>query len=257
MPKIWSFGCSHTLGTELGVSKYIDTDKWMIENAGTTNIWEVPEKHLGKIRNSWADLLYDLYKTTDLLEEEKQLSYSGKVAEVLGYELANCAIKGSGADRALHELSVVQGKHIDWDKDIVFVGYTHIYRFMFNESKWDGNRNLNWMKTHKDNELKNLHKMMLLNGPCDYFWSASNAGIYHMIKTIYPKAYMIDVINTTNTFKPGNYLKDLRYNDYTLEDFTDYKNNKKDIYPQGHFKEQAHIKLANHLIENLSKERSL
>ena len=51
MSRVWAFGCSHTLGTELGVSKYVDPDKWMLENAGTTNIWEVPDKHLGRVRN--------------------------------------------------------------------------------------------------------------------------------------------------------------------------------------------------------------
>lgn len=257
MARVWAFGCSHTLGTELGVSNYIDTDKWMMENTGTTNIWEVPENKLGKARNSWTDLLHELYSTTNLLEEEKQLSYSGQVAKLLGYELCNFAIKGSGADRSLHELSVVREKHIDWDNDIVFVGYTHIYRFMFNESQWDGNRNLNWMKTHKDKNLQQLHRMMLLDGPCDYFWSAANAGIYHMIKSMYPKVYMIDVINTTNTFKPGNCLKDLRFNDFTLEDFSKILDNKKDIYPQGHFKEYTHEKLAKHLVEKISKEHSL
>lgn len=253
MSRVWSFGCSHTLGTELGVSKYIDTDKWMLENAGTTNIWKVSENKLSKVRNNWADLLHELYNTTDLLEEEKRLSYSGKVAESLGYDLINCAIKGSGADRSLHELSVVRSKHIDWNKDIVFVGYTHIYRFMFDEEKWDANRNLNWMKTHKNNNLRDLHRMMMLDGPCDYFWSAANAGIYHMIKSMYPKVYMIDVINTTNTFRPGEPLKNLRFNDFTLEDYA--KSN--DIYPQGHFKEYTHEKLAQHLVEKISKERDL
>lgn len=253
MPKVWAFGCSHTLGTELGVSKYIDTDKWMLDNAGTLNIWEVPEKKLGDVRNKWSDLLHKLYDTTDLLEEEKHLSYSGRVAKILGYELHNHAIKGSGADRALHELSVVREKHIDWDNDIVFVGYTHIYRFMFEESQWDGNRNLNWMKTHKDKNLQKLQKMMLLDGPCDYFWSAANAGIYHMIKSMYPKAYMIDVINTTNTFRPGEALKNIRFNDFTLEDYS----KPKDIFPQGHFKEYTHKKLGIHLASKIAKERSL
>ena len=253
MNKVWSFGCSHTLGTELGVSQYIDTDKWMLDHAGTTNIWEVPESKLGYVRNKWSDLLHDLYDTTDLLEQEKQLSYSGQVAKMLGYDLGNCAIKGSGADRSLHELSVVQEKHIDWDNDIVFVGYTHIYRFMFEEERWDGNRNLNWMKTHKQKHLQQLHKMMLLDGPCDYFWSAANAGIYHMIKAQYPQVYMIDVINTTNTFRPGVALKDLRFNDYTLQDYS----TPKDILPQGHFKEYTHKKLAEHLVNKISKVRDL
>ena len=251
MSRVWAFGCSHTLGTELGVSKYVDPDKWMLENAGTTNIWEVPDKHLGRVRNDWADLLDNLYKTTDLLQEEKHLSYAGKVAESLGYELCNHAIRGSGADRALHELSVVREKHIDWDNDIVFVGYTHIYRFMFDEERWDGNRNLNWMKTHKQKHLQQLHKMMLLDGPCDYFWSAANAGIYHMIKTMYPKVHMIDVVNTTNTYKPGVARKDLRFNTTTLDDYSKRTNNKKDIYPQGHFKEYTHELLATHLINKL------
>lgn len=253
MPKVWAFGCSHTLGTELGVSQYIDTDKWMLDHAGTTNIWEVPENKLGYVRNKWSDLLHDLYDTTDLLEQEKQLSYSGQVAKMLGYDLVNCAIKGSGADRALYELSVVREKHIDWDNDIVFVGYTHIYRFMFEEKRRDGNRNLNWMKTHKNKNLQQLHRMMVLDGPCDYFWSAANAGIYHIIKSMYPKVYMIDVINTTNKFKPGVLLKDLRFNDHTLEDFSDSN----DIYPQGHFKEYTHKKLAEHLVGKISKERDL
>lgn len=253
MARVWAFGCSHTLGTELGVSKYLDTDKWMLENAGTTDIRKVAENKLGKIRNDWADLLHDLYKTTNLLEEEKHLSYAGRVAEKLNYELVNCGIKGSGADRAHYELSVVQAKHIDWTKDIVFVGFTHIYRFMFEESKWDGNRNLNWMKTHKNKELQDLHRMMILHGPCDYFWSAANAGIYHMIKAQYPQVYMVDVINTTNTFRPGETLASLRFNDFTLEDFAIAD----DIYPQGHFKEYTHVKLADHLVEKISKERSL
>jgi len=252
MSKVWAFGCSHTLGTELGVSKYIDTDKWMMDNAGTTNIWQVPEKQLAKVRNDWADLLHELYNSTNLAEEEKHLSYAGQVAKQLGYELCNRAIKGSGADRSLHELSVVCEKHIDWDKDIVFVGYTHIYRFMFNEEQWDGNRNLNWMKTHKQKHLQQLHKMMLVDGPCDYFWSAANAGIYYMIKTAFPKAHMIDVINTTNTFKPGVFLKDLRYNDKTLQDFS----KPSDIYPQGHFKEYTHVELAKHLCEKITNESS-
>ena len=106
------------------------------------------------------------------------------------------------------------------------------------------------MKTHKQKHLQQLHKMMLLDGPCDYFWSAANAGIYHMIKSLYPNVHMIDVVSDTNTFKPGVSLKDLRFNTTSLDEYSK-PTKKKDIYPQGHYKEYTHELLATELISKL------
>lgn len=251
MPKVWSFGCSHTHGTELGVGKHIDVDKWLTQHAGTEDFWSLPQKKRSEVAQEWTQLLEVLYNTTNLEREEEQLSYSGQLAKLLGYELRNCAIRGSGADRSLFEIVVNQEKNIDWDNDIVLVGYTHIYRWMYNENAYDGNRNLNWMQYHKDKDMRKAHKVLVTQGPCDFTWSAFNAGIYHLLKVHYPKILFIDTVNITNTFLPGDFLKKIRYNDYTLEDFAVHRG---DMYPQGHYKEYTHEKLAQHIYEKLNDQ---
>ena len=225
MYKVWAFGCSHTEGSELGCHNFIDPDSW----SGTAQ--------------EWNNQLDKIYKTTDLNRIERELSYSGQLAKLLGYELRNCGIKGSGADRALYEIYY---KDIDWDNDIVLVGYTHIYRFIIDTERYDGNRNLNWSK---DKATEKFSQDMVRYGPSDWFWSASNAGIYHMIKTHFPKALMIDTVSTTNTYKPGLLLDKITFNSKNLSSFS---TTPQDKYPGGHFKEYTHAKLEEHIYEKLN-----
>ena len=99
MNKVWSFGCSHVRGTELGVSKYFDTDKFMMDRIGCTDIFATTESKRKKLENEWDLIIKNLWDTTDLLQKEKELSFSGQVAKKLGYDLHNHGIRGAGADR--------------------------------------------------------------------------------------------------------------------------------------------------------------
>jgi hypothetical protein len=253
MPKVWSFGCSHSQGTELGVGKYTNVNQWLIDNAGTEYFWSLPPNKRGKIAQEWTKLLEHLYDTTDLETEEKHLSYSGQLAKLLGYELVNKCIRGSGADRALHEIIVNNQKNIDWKNDVVLVGITHIYRWMYDDTVYDGNRNLFWMQYHNNKEFRKAHNTFVKHGPSDFSWSAFNAGIYHLLKLHYPNIILVDTVNITNTFYPGDFLKKICYNDYTLEDFA---TNQLDRYPQGHYKEYTHEKLAQHIYEKMNNENT-
>jgi MoaA/NifB/PqqE/SkfB family radical SAM enzyme len=239
MYKVWSFGCSHSQGTELGVDNYVDVDEWMKEHQTLSK---------EQIRKSWGTLLDKLYSTTDLEQIGMQLTYSGQLAKLLSYQLENHSMKGSGADRTLHQLLKYQDQ-IDWDNDIVLVGFTYPYRFMYDETEADKNRNLNWLKPNATKDWKQVQELLIELGPTDFSWSAFNSGIYHLIKQRFPSVLLIDVASTNNVEQPGKFLQDIRYNDRTLADFSVHSN---DIYPQGHYKEHAHFKLAKHICEKLN-----
>ena len=238
MSKVWSFGCSHSQGTELGVSEYVDINSWLVERAGTDS---------ETIRREWGLLLDELYRTTDLSDKEKHLTYSGQLAKMLGYKLENHSMKGSGADRTLYQLLNYESK-IDWNTDVVLVGFTYPYRFMYDLSEPDKNRNLNWLKPNASKDWERVQELLIELGPTEFSWSAFNSGIYHLIHTRFPQVLLIDVASTNNNYRPGKFLQDIRFNDLTLADFA---KDPDDTYPQGHYKEYAHIGLAKHLYEKL------
>lgn len=254
MSKVWAFGCSHVRGTELGVGKYMNTDQWLMDNFGTTNIIEFTKSQTEILQNKWHDILLKLWDETDLLDYEMTQSYSGQVADILGYELHNKGIRGSGADRAFHEFLKVKDD-IDWNKDIVFVGFTYPYRYMFEEDQNDRNRNLNWMATSNQKGYKEFYEGMLQWGPTDFSWASWSAGLYHMIKLHYPTVHMIDATGMLNP-KMKPFMDKIKSNDKTLKDFSKYDivddNKVYDLYPQYHFKEYAHKNFAEYLITELN-----
>lgn len=249
MPKVWAFGCSHTEGTELGINNYINVDAWLMENFGTTDYRNLDVKTKNKLMKKWHSMLDNLIQKTDIVSNGRKLSYAGQLATLLDYDLMNFAIRGSGADRAFYELVYKKSKQIDWQNDIVLVGFTHTHRFMYDVTYPDRNINLNSPK--KSN--KNLHKTLITEGPSDIFWSAANAGIYHLIKVHYPKVKFISTVKTTNSLNPGKFLSSIQYNDYRLDDYAISLN---DVYPQGHYKEYAHKELAKHIYEKLNNENT-
>lgn len=254
MSKVWTFGCSHARGTELGINKYLDTEQWLVDNFGKTDIMSFSKEETSKLQNMWHDLTIKLWDETDLLEYETTLSYSGQVAEILGYDIENRAVRGSGADRALHEF-IKAHDDIDWDKDIVFFGYTYPYRFMYEEDRYDRNRNLNWMSNSKEKGFKEFYEGMLKWGPTDFSWTAWSAGIYHLIKLQHPKVNMIDATGQMNG-RMKKFLDTIKCHDLTLQDFAKYDiiDGKKvyDLYPQYHFKEYAHKAFAEYLVKELN-----
>lgn len=254
MSKVWSFGCSHVRGTELGIGKYMDTDQWLLNTFGKTSITEFSKKETDQLQNMWHDILLKLWDETDLLDYEMTLSYSGQVAEILGYKLYNKGIRGSGADRAFHEFLKVE-KDIDWDNDVVFIGFTYPYRFMFEEEQNDRNRNLNWMAHSKEVGFKEFYEGMLQWGPTDFSWASWSAGLYHMIKLHYPKVHMIDATGKLNS-KMKPFMDEIKSNELTLQDFAKYDiidgSKVYDLYPQYHFKEYAHKEFAEYLITEMN-----
>jgi len=254
MSKVWSFGCSHVRGTELGVGKYMDTDQWLIDNFGKIQITDFSKKETETLQNKWHDILIKLWNETDLLDYETTLSYSGQVATKLGYELHNNGVRGSGADRAFHEFLKVKDD-IDWDNDIVFVGYTYPYRYMFEENQSDRNRNLNWMASSNQKGYKQFYEGMLKWGPTDFSWAAWSSGIYHTIKLQFPKVHLIDATGKLNS-KMKPFMDSIKSNEKTLQDFAKYDiidgNKVYDLYPQYHFKEYTHEDFADYLITELN-----
>jgi len=253
MPKVWSFGCSHVRGAELGLSKYFDTDAWMKERIGHTDIFQISQQVREPLQEEYEKVVKDLYKNTDLYEIEKHYSFSGVVAKKLGYELENHGIRGSGADRTLYNL-YTNYENIDWEHDIVFVSFTFTHRFMYDTDRFDGNRNLNYV-AGKEKSVVDAIRAMHIHGPTFFSWSAFNAGIYHLIHNQFPKVYLLDIADTMNSKTPGHSLKLIRSNKKTLQDFAKYSiiDGKKcyDLYPQYHYKEYAHEAFADYLIEHL------
>mgnify|MGYP000852050965 CR=1 FL=1 len=254
MPKVWGFGCSHVQGAELGVGEHMDTDVWMKQRIGHTDIMHLDTAQREKLQEEWHTILENLRNTTDIASRERQLSFVGQVAEQLGYELENHGIRGSGADRALHNLYQYENT-IDWDNDIVFVSYTFAHRFMFDETRFDGNRNLNYV-AGKSNDVRKFVKLAHTHGPTDFSWCSFNAGIYFLIKQMFPKVHLIDIADKMNSKRPGRDLKSIASNKKRLQDFAKYSiiESKKyyDLYPQYHFKEYAHRDFATYLINELN-----
>lgn len=254
MNKLWAFGCSHTQGTEVGIEKYIDPDSWIKSQLGDTHFQFMSEKQKGMIQRNWLEVLNSIWETTDVENEGMKLSFSGRIAEKLGLELKNNAIKGSGADRALHELLKCKDD-IDWNNDVVFVGMTYPYRFMVEEDDRKMNRNLNYAKNHKDKKQRHLHQAMVEFGPTDFSWDAWNSGIYHLIKTQFPNVHIIDTTGKTNKRMKWANSK-IVSNTKNLHDFAKYDiiDGIKcyDLYPHYHFKTYAHEHFAEYLITELN-----
>ena len=253
MPKVWGFGCSHVQGAELGVSEHMDTDAWMKERVGHTDIMHLDTNAREKLQDEWHNILENLRANTDIAQKERELSFVGRLANKLDFDLENHGIRGSGADRTLYMLYQYADK-INWDTDIVLVSYTFAHRFMFDETRFDGNRNLNYV-AGKSADVKQFIKLAHMHGPTDFSWCAFNAGIYFYIKSVFPKAHLINIADKMNSKVTGQELTKIASNKKRLQDFAKYSIIKEtkyyDLYPQYHFKEYAHDAFAEYLKETL------
>lgn len=120
MTTLYAYGCSYTVGHELGTGlSFDDMTAWLIANTGCSSV-DVANQLFGKnyharVARPWYQAIHN--------KESPELSYAGVIANRLDYSYVNKAKRGVGIDYCFD--AIVKDHTdglIDWDNDIVMLG---------------------------------------------------------------------------------------------------------------------------------------
>lgn len=235
-PKLWSFGCSHAAGDELGLSmSYEEVELWVKNITGYNTISESLHK-LGDNRYYKLVMLPWLQKIN--YQYNPKLSFAGLLADLLNIELTNYAVSGNSIDNMFEQFLLVE-KNINWDKDIVIFSPTSVNRWV-NTKGTRVNTDIIMDKKKCYFDFAPRFESQVI-----YYYS-----ILNYIQTHYNKVKFIKIFNDEINYdlhKKINFI-----NNKSMLKL--YKTDKK--MPNLHFGEETHKKFAQYIKECIDNDRN-
>jgi hypothetical protein len=244
--KLWSFGCSHAAGSELGSGQTSEQiQAWFTQHTGYDNWFD----GMSSVKLSVIEYekLFMTWFNKHNRPENPLLSYAGHLAALTNLQLVSHAISGCGIDRAFNEfLSVSQS--IDWNNDLVLFECPPFDRYMLNDN----------------DKFSNLQLCLVDNVVAmDYVPSASTieylyVGILQYIRSVFPKVHFISIQNFVHSSQMiyeystsfvHDYFTDnkIYLNDSSMLNFACDTIGKHCRMPGSHFNEATHAAFAKYL----------
>ena len=223
MGKLWSFGCSHTAGYELGNGK--DYIAWFNRYGDTRK--EEWYAHIDKCTSP-------------------HLAWAGRLADKLNLEHISKARNGNGIDRCMLNITE-ESNNIDWDNDLVVLGCPPPGRWMgltnddMNVILGDISDSIMYGTVEDDNEMHYWMEYL----PKIHTQEMFHVGVVTLIKTRYPKIKIIKLYDNSYMYEDASIYE----NDIGLWDIARRDDISHPKYPGGHFIEEVHEKLAIELIK--------
>ena len=247
MNKLWSFGCSWTLGAELGSN--VNLVEFLIKHTGCKSIKEARNKlgdnnFVKEIIPKWLDLI-------GYHQNDPSSSYAGVLSKKFELELVCCAVGGTGIDRAFFEI-INNSKKINWDKDLVILGVPPPGRWI--AQSMPGGNNFRFFGLSSK-----LHRQL-----DPYLPSIESMDMFHYstllsIKRLFPKVNIIRMYDNRNSacindtrLDPDNIY--IGSPALSFENFCrSNSNNGNWQYPNAHPTEEFHEKFAEELLPYFNK----
>ena len=247
MSKLWAFGCSWTLGAELGSN--VNPVEFLIKHTGCKSS-EAARNKLG--HNNFANEI--IPKWLDLIgyrQNDPSLAYTGVLSKKFELELVCCAHGGTGIDYAFFKI-INNSKKINWDKDLVILGVPPPGRWIAQSMPTGKNFQFNGLSSKLYRQLD------------PYLPSIESIDMFHYstlasIKRLFPKVNIVRMYDNRNSAL----INDTRLDPddiyigspaLSLENFC--KSNSNDDnwqYPNGHPTEEFHEKFAEELLPYLNE----
>lgn len=233
MHKLWSFGCSHSAGDELGKYDGEKLKKWYIEHTGFNNFYDFQNSH----GDSLVGLtnVFEQWQQSSLFSNDYRAGYAYKLAELINYEFRSLAVSACGIDRCLYQLEK-NVSNIDWNTDLVLFELPPVDRYMWNENVDQDN-----VMVKKHYKIENM-RLIPSQTTLEYLYF----GILDKVITKWPGIKIIDIIDP---YFRSSYIKIKPYclNKTNLHDFTYNLFGKYGRYPGGHFIDPAQLEFAKYL----------
>jgi hypothetical protein len=223
MAKLWSFGCSHTAGYELG-------------NKGDYMDWFA--RFGDKRPEQW-------YKSINYITTP-ELAWAGRLADKLNIEHVSKARNGNGIDRCMVTLTE-NNDNIDWDNDIVVLGCPPPGRWI---SMTNDDMNVILGDIEDDIMYGTVESEKKVSYWIEHLPKIDTQEMFHvgvltLIKKMYPKVKFIKMYNNNYMYEDMS----IYANNTPLMDIPEKYNIDNPKYPGGHYIEEVHEKLAIELIK--------